>query len=208
MKILSHRGYWLEPREKNRLEAFRRSFHLGFGTETDVRDAAGQLVISHDMPSGGEMRLREFLRLVGNPGLPLALNIKADGLAKALREEMDASGHRSWFVFDMSIPDMLGHLKAGCPVYTRMSEYEPEPSILERASGVWLDAFESLWWSPADIEKLLDAGKSVCVVSPELHGREAEPAWERLRPLAAHQRLLLCTDLPEHAADLLLGSEP
>ena len=51
MKILSHRGFWREVAEKNKLVAFDYSFSLGFGTETDVRDFGGELVISHDIPN-------------------------------------------------------------------------------------------------------------------------------------------------------------
>ena len=51
MEILSHRGYWKTVTEKNTIIAFKRSFNLGFGTETDIRDLNGNLVISHDMPS-------------------------------------------------------------------------------------------------------------------------------------------------------------
>ena len=50
MIIISHRGYWIQPAEKNTEEAFSRSFERGMGTETDVRDHRGELVISHDMP--------------------------------------------------------------------------------------------------------------------------------------------------------------
>ena len=50
MKILSHRGYWKTAEEKNTATAMHRSFSLGFGTETDVRDYNGKLVISHDIP--------------------------------------------------------------------------------------------------------------------------------------------------------------
>ena len=64
MLILSHRGYWISPIEKNKDVAFNRSFSLGFGTETDVRDCAGKLVISHDMPDGNEKTLEEFLKLL------------------------------------------------------------------------------------------------------------------------------------------------
>ena len=61
MKILSHRGYWKAPIEKNTREAFVRSFALGFGTETDIRDYMGELVISHDIPRGGEINFDAFL---------------------------------------------------------------------------------------------------------------------------------------------------
>lgn len=38
MKILSHRGFWLKNSEKNKQEAFKRSFDANFGLETDIRD--------------------------------------------------------------------------------------------------------------------------------------------------------------------------
>jgi len=41
MLVISHRGYWKELAEKNRPIAFERSFALGFGTETDIRDYKG-----------------------------------------------------------------------------------------------------------------------------------------------------------------------
>ncbi|MDB5448782.1 MAG: hypothetical protein JWQ97_4099, partial [Phenylobacterium sp.] len=55
MRIISHRGYWREPSEKNSRTAFARTLEAGFGTETDVRDLVGQLVVAHDPPSGREM---------------------------------------------------------------------------------------------------------------------------------------------------------
>ena len=50
MKILSHRGYWNEQINKNSSESFTHSFKKGFGTETDLRDFKGEIVISHDIP--------------------------------------------------------------------------------------------------------------------------------------------------------------
>jgi nucleoside-diphosphate-sugar epimerase len=49
MNIISHRGFWLKDEEKNTIQAFERSFEFGFGTETDIRDYKGELVISYDM---------------------------------------------------------------------------------------------------------------------------------------------------------------
>jgi hypothetical protein len=71
----------------------------------------------------------------------------------------------------MSIPDTRAYFKAGIPVFTRVSEVERNPAWLEQSAGVWLDAFESEWYGMTDILSLLRAGKRVCVVSSELHGR-------------------------------------
>ena len=203
MDVLSHRGYWTAAPEKNTPAAFERSFSLGFGTETDVRDHDGRLVISHDMPGADALPFETYLDcLARKASRPLlqAINIKADGLAAALARTMKDCAH-PWFVFDMSLPDTLGQLRAGNPVYLRMSEYESIPAALEsRVKGVWLDAFESTWYSADTIATLLDRGLAVCVVSPELHRRDDHAElWSALRPLRGRAALSLCTDLPEQA---------
>ena len=208
MIIISHRGYWHEVAEKNTEPAFRRSFELDFGTETDVRDCMGELVISHDMPRGGEMTLNLFLSLVGKDEKLLAINIKADGLAKLLCEKMADYNRANWFVFDMSIPDMRDHLAVGNPVFTRMSEVEQEPVWFDRIDGVWLDSFEDEWFDSALIKDLIDKGKRVCVVSPELHRRDHTHLWSKLLPLARKDRLILCTDIPEHAHEFFKEISP
>jgi glycerophosphoryl diester phosphodiesterase len=197
--VLSHRGYWLDPTEKNSTTAFRRSFDLGFGLETDVRDCRGELVISHDMPGGQELKLDEFLAILRDRPLPLAVNIKADGLASKLASAMQRHAVADWFVFDMAVPDMLAYFNAQVPVFTRMSEVEPQPILLEKSSGIWLDSFYSDWFSGHHVDELLDTGKRICIVSPELHGRCHESLWELLLPLRDHPRIMLCTDLPEKA---------
>lgn len=205
MKILSHRGYWKTAAEKNTAGAFRHSFDLRFGTETDVRDLAGRLVISHDMPDERAIALDDFLDMVPDGGLPLAMNIKADGLAEALSRQF-AGRSLDWFVFDMSVPDMRAHFKAGNPVFTRMSEVEREPAWLEQSQGVWLDGFDGEWYDMQLIAALANRGKRVCVVSPELHGRNPAALWDAMRALAKQERVMLCTDLPEEATSTILGA--
>lgn len=201
MNILSHRGYWHETGEKNTVAAFRRSFSLGYGTETDVRDCCGKLVISHDPPRGGELTLAELLALAGDAQPVLAINIKADGLATQVAHEMARHGYRNWFVFDMSIPDTRAQLAASNPTYVRMSEVEQAPPFLDVASGVWLDAFESDGWRIAVLATLLERHLKVCLVSPELHRRAHRPFWEQLKDSGLHlnENVSLCTDLPEDA---------
>lgn len=199
MIVLSHRGYWKSPAEKNVEIAFKRSFDLEFGTETDIRDYGGSLVISHDMPNGTEMKLIDFLQLLNGKDLPLALNIKADGLALELKNILDKATQKNYFMFDMAVPDMRAYLDAGIPVFTRMSEVEQNPAWLDQSTGVWLDAFYDVWYDLNLIETLLNRNKKVCVVSAELHGRKAAPLWELLLPLADHPGLMLCTDYPEEA---------
>lgn len=204
MRIISHRGYWKEPAEKNTAVAFERSFTLGFGTETDFRDCAGKLVIAHDPPGVDAMPVEAMLaQLVrANPELPLAINIKSDGLQRLVRAALEAAGARSYFLFDMSVPDAIQSIRAGLPVYTRQSDVEPEPVLYAQARGVWMDAFtEDSWLTAERITAHARAGKEVCLVSPELHKRTHLSFWERLQKggVTDLDGVTLCTDLPEEA---------
>jgi len=210
--VLSHRGYWKEPAEKNTEAAFVRSFALGFGTETDFRDRDGKLVISHDMPRGGEMTAETFFSLYvqHGRGLPLALNIKADGLQSELQAlvaqyEIPSS---DYFVFDMAVPDALGYLRREMPAFTRKSELEPEPAFADKAAGVWIDGFFGDWFGPRELETLLRQFRRVCVVSPELHGRPHRPLWDCLAGSAIIDQpgLMICTDRPEEARAVYGGT--
>ena len=204
MKILAHRGHWLEREEMNSFRAFERAWSGGHGIETDLRDLNGAVVISHDPPGPGVRSLEEFLAAytARGAGTPLALNIKADGLQTTIAKALQKSRVRNYFVFDMSVPDSLHYLRTGLPVFVRLSEYEGETSLLERAVGVWLDAFEGEWWTLDTLRSLHTRGKVIAIVSPELHKRPHEKLWRTLRELEDEIRegLMLCTDFPDAAA--------
>lgn len=206
MRILSHRGFWRSPAEKNTPEAFARSFASGFGTETDIRDLDGELVIAHDPPRRGAMPAEEFLagHAARDAALPLALNVKADGLQGLLVPLLRRFAPLEAFVFDMSVPDMLQWLRTDVPVFTRLSDVEPEPLMADRCAGVWLDAFHSDWWEAGTVARQIDAGRRVCIVSPDLHRREHRPVWERLArasDLVDSDAVMLCTDFPQDARE-------
>jgi hypothetical protein len=196
--ILSHRGLWRTPAEKNRESAFRTTLQAGFGTETDFRDAGGRLVISHDPAGTDALPAEQVVAMFGGRGLPLAVNIKADGLSELVAEAF-AGLDLDWFAFDMSGPETVRYSRAGLPFFTRHSDVERIPIMYEQASGVWLDAFGSAWYGPDVVEQHLDAGKRVCVVSAELHGRDPTSQWRMLAPLAHRPGLMLCTDHPDQA---------
>jgi hypothetical protein len=211
MRILSHRGYWKTPEEKNTQVAFVRSFDLGFGTETDVRDAWGDLLVSHDPPTreASPMTVTDFCALYVDCGgvqnaLPLALNIKSDGLQATLKEILTRYGITEYFVFDMSVPDTRGYLAHKLPVYTRHSEYETSPPFYAESDGVWVDGFLGDWMNTETLRTHRAADKSVCLVSPDLHKRPHLPLWAELREAGVSltdgdDSLAICTDYPEEA---------
>lgn len=203
LQVLSHRGYWKTQEEKNGQVAFARSFGMSFGTETDVRDMAGRLVISHDPPMQDAMLLDAFFNEYRHHdmALPLALNIKSDGLQNMLLSALRMYGIENYFVFDMSIPDTIPYINSGMRVFTRQSEYEVTPPFYLDIKGVWLDSFLDEWMDENVINGHIENGKLVCIVSSELHKRPYLPFWSKLRDMNIldSKSLMLCTDYPEEA---------
>lgn len=199
MEIISHRGLWRESIEKNTMTAFARSLQSGFSLETDIRDCLGDIVISHDMPTGKEPSIHELMRLYTDSHLPLALNIKADGLAPTLRRIIDSYGIRDYFAFDMSVPDMRSYLDARIPVFGRVSDVERDPPWMDQISGIWLDSFGGVYDCLRRSSEFASRGLRVCIVSPELHKREHTTLWDLIRPLLGRDGVVLCTDYPEQA---------
>lgn len=205
MHILCHRGYWLDPSEKNTERAFTRALKNGFGIEVDLRDLGGELVISHDIPMDGVMRSSRFIELyLANPvSSPIALNIKSDGLHVLVEEFIGQANFKNVFVFDMAVPDMRDYLRRKIPVYTRLSEYEQAPVLLNESSGVWLDGFRADWYGAEIFNTLLSLNKFIGIVSPELHGRAFQPLWNLIKHNNIHRNNLvaLCTDFPMRAKE-------
>ena len=235
LKIIAHRGFWLEKSEQNTLKAFEKAFENGFGVETDVRDFKGELVISHDLATKNALPLRELLKLHAdfckklalnstpslatppNISLPLALNIKADGLQSPLKALLKEFKTQNYFVFDMSMPDMLGFERENIAFYTRQSEFEPSPHrhmkpLYEKAAGVWLDGFFENFLKKKYLLNHLKKGKALCIVSPELHHYAYMKEWKRLRQILikmqnlksfnkALNKFSICTDHPQKARE-------
>ena len=204
MLILSHRGCWEIDEEKNRLIAFKRSFSLGFGTELDLRDDRGVLVVSHDSPDSNSMDFKSLLEVYCefDKGLFLAINIKADGLQKLLVDLLNEYQIENYFVFDMSVPDALGYLNLGMKAFTRESEFERDPAFYEQANGVWMDEFRTPWITPQRIKHHLNNRKKICIVSPELHQIDHLARWKDYKAVSRNVdkgELMLCTDFPEEA---------
>jgi hypothetical protein len=203
MEIISHRGYWIEKSEKNTTLSFERSFELGYGTETDIRDYNGNLVISHDIPTENSILIDDFFRVYKNlSNSTLALNIKSDGLQSILSSKLEEYNIHNYFVFDMSIPDSIGYINNQIKVFSRQSEYERIPSFYDKVEGIWLDSFQNEWYDLNLIINHIEKGKKVAIVSSELHGRDQMGLWEfiKISNLYKEKKLILCTDFPELAS--------
>jgi hypothetical protein len=162
-------------------------------------------VISHDPPQGDEPELADVLRNLPTTSrrLPFAVNVKADGLAGRIAAILADYDVEDAFCFDMSVPDALDYLERGMSCFTRISEFESEPALLSRSAGVWVDCFTTDSSNPADIQRFLALDKRVCLVSPELHGRDPFSAWAAWRewPEPLRESLMICTDRPTEAVE-------
>ena len=203
MEIISHRGYWKDVSEKNLPIAFNRSFDLNFGTEIDLRDYNSDIVVSHDIPNYSSTKLSDFLELYRKLGksTTIALNIKSDGIQKILKSKLEQFQISNYFVFDMSIPDTIGYQKENLNFFSRQSEHEPVPVFYDECKGIWLDAFDDIWYNNELILGHLKNRKKVTIVSPELHKRSYSEFWDKLKYDKIHlmQDVILCTDFPEDA---------
>lgn len=153
------------------------------------------------------MTLEELFSLYDKncKNLPLALNIKADGLQLILKKLLDKYKISNYFVFDMSIPDALVYIDLNFNVFTRQSEYEINPSFYNKACGIWMDEFYSHWIDENILKKHLNNNKLVCIVSPELHKRDYEKEWQEYKNMDKKydfgDRVMICTDYPEKAKE-------
>lgn len=205
MEIVSHRGFWNSNIPKNSKAAFENSFQNEFGTETDLRDLNGEIVISHDIPTLGEkpLTLEEFFEIYNSFKIKktLCLNIKADGLQKMVNELINKYQIENYFLFDMSIPDHFQYDKIGLKTYFRESEFEKIDYLTTSIKGVWLDAFYDQWYTAKHINDLIEKKLKVAVVSFDLHHRDYEKQWKFLLDHNFHlnENILLCTDNPDKA---------
>ena len=189
MNILAHRGYWHTEIERNSLSALRTALKNGFGFESAD-------VFSPDAEEVFQCLAKNKDRYC------FAINIKADGLKDLLMEYIARYRITNYFLFDMSIPQMIEFDEMGLRCFTRQSEVEPIPCMYDRAAGVWIDGFWGTSWITEELLKgHIENGKEVCIVSPDLHGRkDYQVFWEQLKNYRIDfSKVMLCTDHPDEA---------
>jgi len=211
LNIIAHRGFWTKSSDKNSVDAFKLALENGFGIETDLRDFKGNIVISHDVPNESCISFLDFMAIVKEfPPQTLSLNIKSDGLQELSKK--DLGSYTDYFFFDMSVPDTLGYSRSQLTFYTRYSDIELHPALLDESAGVWLDNFSSNKLDIDSLDRFLNSNKKVVLVSPELHGFEYENYWnELLKYIKLNpgrvQCIGLCTDKPMDAREFFSYAE-
>jgi hypothetical protein len=161
-----------------------------YGVEVDIRSFGDRLVIHHDPFVCGES-FDDWLSAYQHG--TLILNVKEEGLETRLIALMQAHRIEDFFFLDQSFPFLIKWAKAGesrCAV--RVSEYESVDAALTLAGKidwVWVDCFSKFPLSGEDAGRLQQAGFRLCLVSPELQGRNAEQEIPLLAELLKEQSI-------------------
>jgi len=146
-----------------------------YGIEVDIRSHGNDLVVHHDPYVRGEL-FTEWLSHYRHK--TLILNVKEEGLEQRLITIMQIHQIEDYFFLDQSFPFLVKWSRLGerrCAV--RVSEYESIATALTLAGKVdwvWVDSFNHLTLTSSEANQLLGAGFKLCLVSPELQGRNPE----------------------------------
>jgi len=192
MKLISHR--------RNTIQDLN-STPQKYGVEVDIRSCGEQLIIHHDPFVDGES-FEDWIAAYQHG--TLILNIKEEGLEGRLISLMQTHGIDDYFFLDQSFPFLVKWAKAGerhCAV--RVSEFEVIETALTLAGKVdwvWVDCFNYFPLSHEDAQRLKNANFRLCLVSPELQGRDAETEIPQLMQLLGERDIqadAVCTKRPD-----------
>jgi hypothetical protein len=192
MKIIAHRRNTIEQ-----LKATPKQY----GVEVDIRSYGDLLVIHHDPFVEGE----SFDKWVAEyQHGTLILNVKEEGLEARVIELMRTHGIDDYFFLDQSFPFLVKWANAGehrCAV--RVSEFESVETALTlsgKVDWVWVDCFTRFPLSSSEVKRLQGAGFRLCLVSPELQGRNADTDIPQLVALLRERGIqadAVCTKRPD-----------
>jgi hypothetical protein len=192
MKIISHR--------RNTISELLAT-DPKYGVEVDIRSQGDLLIIHHD-PCMAGVSLEEWINSYRHG--TLILNVKEEGLEAGLIALMQMKGITDYFFLDQSFPFLVKWSKAGerrCAV--RVSEFESIETALSLAGKVdwvWVDCFTHFPLSEQDARRLKDLGFKICLVSPELQGRDANVEIPQMALLLRERNILadaVCTKRPD-----------
>lgn len=171
------------------------------GVEVDLRSAGEGLIVHHDPFVAGEP-FEDWLTAYRHR--LLILDVKEEGLEERLLGLMAGRGIADFFFLDQSFPFLMRTALSGeRRSAVRVSEYESVETALAltgMVDWVWLDCFSRFPLAGAEAERLRRAGFKLCLVSPELQGRDEPGEIAAMRALIAAEGIALdavCTKVPE-----------
>lgn len=147
-----------------------------FGVEIDLRDRLdGTVYIAHDPFTPGE-DFETYLKYYRHG--TMILNIKSERIEFKVLELVEKYGISKYFFLDSSFP-MIHSLsnKGEQNMALRYSEFEGVDTLKSmqgRVNWIWVDCFTHLPIDHALFLEFKKMGYDLCLVSPELQGRDAD----------------------------------
>ena len=172
-----------------------------YGVEVDIRSEGDRLIIHHDPCVVGN----EFEEWVSEyKNATLILNVKEEGLEQRVIQLMEKYRIEDYFFLDQSFPFLIKWSNLGVNrAAVRVSEFESIETALTLAGKVdwvWVDCFTRFPLSTEEAKTLTQAGFKLCLVSPELQGRDAEKEIPELIQLLEELKIIpeaACTKRPD-----------
>ena len=188
MQLIAHR--------KNTIAELQAT-PASYGVEIDLRSWGTRLILQHE-PFRNGTDFADWLRYYCHK--TLILNIKEEGIEYRVKEMLQRFQIEDYFFLDLSFPALVKMMKAGEKrVAVRFSEYEALQTALGMAGKVqwvWVDCFSRMPLQKQTY-RLLAPHFKLCLVSPELLGRDAAEIKDYKRMLAPFRLDAVCTKRPD-----------
>ena len=192
MILISHR--------RNLIEELKNTPRK-YGVEIDIRTKGEDLIINHDPCKSGAL-LRDWLEFYDHS--MLILNVKEDGLEEEILGLLKKKNIKNYFFLDQAMPSLIKYSLLGekkCAI--RISEFESIETAYNFAGKldwVWADCFTKYTISRDIVDRLHQMEFMICLVSPELQGRNAEKEIPSTLSFLNQNKIKIdavCTKLPD-----------
>ena len=140
----------------------------------DIRSFRNRLIVHHE-PFVEAIDFEEWIKHFHHN--TLILNIKEEGIEYRVKDIVEKHGIKDYFFLDLSFPYLIKMIKTGEKrVAVRFSEYESLETTLSlagKADWVWVDCFTKMPLTEGAYKALSQHFK-ICIVSPELQGKDVK----------------------------------
>ncbi len=167
MEFIAHRINTVEELKKLPKE---------YGVELDLRDDLnGRIYIQHNPFEPGE-DFEEYLKNYHHG--TMILNVKSERIELKILEMLPKYDVKSYFFLDSSFPMIwLLSNQGEKNIALRVSEVEgldTPRNMAGKVEWIWVDCFSKIPIGKTEAEELKKLGYKLCLVSPELEGRDVE----------------------------------
>ncbi len=170
-----------------------------YGIELDLRDCGDRIVLQHDPFIKHDAEdFESFLEAYRHR--LIILNVKSERIEWRVLEIMAKYSIEKYFFLDSSFPMIRALIQRGeRQIAVRFSEFEPIESALALAGQVewvWVDCFTKLPLNDENYSKLAKHFR-ICIVSPELQGRDTSQISDYARQLRDYPVDGICSKRPD-----------